>query len=89
MIYFRIRNDEEKNEYYLKHFSLKRPLVPTEVLSISDVKEILPIERKNMANYIAQIIGDSFKTSTSNIGKKDDGMKYIKDYDKIIGKITL
>lgn len=89
MLYFHVRNTPEKNAYYKEHFELNRELTPYEILSSTDVKNLLPVNRKNMSNYIAQIIGDSFKTTTANIVKKDNGLKFIKDYDKCIGNIKI
>ena len=77
MQYYLVLNDPIKIKNNFNHFELKRELVPLEVLTLSDVKNILPVKRKNMAVYIAQILGDSLKTPVSNIRTDDEGHKFL------------
>ena len=83
MQYFRVHNDVILNKNNYHHFALKRELIPNEILSLSDVKTIIPVKRRNMAFYIAQILGESLKTTTSNIRTDDEGHKFLINEDYI------
>ena len=87
MTYFRVIDNENRLRFLEEHYSIIRQLLPHEILTISDVKSILPKDRKAMAVYIAQLIAETVKSTTKNI-KHIDGHKYFIDPDFINEKVT-